>query len=101
MKKFTIILIPALLALSACNIAYSRINSSREEPTNESSEEGPRFATIREVISYLKRGKYEFNVKREKYISGLKDDGDIFLTMFNAVRYTINIITNIHRRNQP
>lgn len=82
MKKITLLLIPALLALSACNITYSRINSSKE-PTSESSEEGPRFATIIEVISYLKRGKYEFNVKREKYISDLKDDGDIFLTKLN------------------
>ena len=67
MKKLTLLLIPALLALSACQGGGSSIN-----PSSESSSESPRLPTIDELIDASADGKYQLTAIIENY-----DDGEL------------------------
>ena len=76
MKKFTILLIPALLALNitACKDTPVTPTSSGEQPSSESeasSEPLPEYATVPEAITMLQEGSYQLDLLIEIY-----DDDD-------------------------
>ena len=76
MKKLALLLIPALLALSACNNKSNPVNpSSGELPSSEtSSEEPPRMPTIDELMEATKDGDYELTITIEDYDEGRLHD---------------------------
>ena len=72
MKKLTLLLIPALLALSACKQQpVTPSGSSGEQPSSEtSSSEEPRIPTIDDLIETSADGKYRITVTVDDYDNG-------------------------------
>lgn len=72
MKKLALLLIPALLALSACKQQpVTPSGSSGEQPSSEtSSSEEPRIPTIDDLIETSTEGKYRITVTIENYNNG-------------------------------
>ena len=70
MKKLALLLIPALLAMSACNDTPVIPSSSGEQPSSESeasSEPAPEYATVPEAITMLQEGSYQVDLLLEIY----------------------------------
>lgn len=72
MKKLALLLIPALLALSACKQQpVTPSGSSGEQPSSEtSSSEEPRIPTIDDLIETSTEGKYRITVTIDDYDNG-------------------------------
>ena len=66
MKKLTLLLIPTLLTITACN---------NTKPQTDSEEEG--FATLEEIFAVFNNGSFELTSIEEYYDDGEKDEADV------------------------
>ena len=100
MKKLTLLLIPALLALSACKPTPVNPSSSGDEPSSQSSSEAPLpIPTIDELIESSTNGKYRITVTIDDYDNGefhdrvsyrITRDGDSIFSISGRLNQFIN-----------
>ena len=77
MKKLALLLIPALLAMTACKPETPVTSSSQDQPSSESSSEAPAIPTIDELIDAVLADSFTATVVIKNYDQGQFHDDTI------------------------